>query len=298
MKKKTLVGCLSAISCETLYGLSYLFTKTATGSAGELQLLGWRFAAALLFFTLLRAGGVIHIDLKGKPVWPLVRAAILCPGVYFFCEVYGISLTTAAESGTMLASIPMVSMLLSSVMLKKRPTLMQKVGAPITLVGVVMSAVSAGMSVRFSPLGYLLLMGGVLVYALYSVYVARAEGYSGAELTYAMLLCAAVVYVPAAIVEGAIHGTLGELVRLPFVNGGFALTVVCQGLGCSVLAFFLGNVAISTLGVNRTASFIGISTLVSIVAGVLVLGEPFTLLQGVGAVLIVLGVTVANTRTE
>ena len=35
-----------------------------------------------------------------------------------------------------------------------------------------------------------------------------------------------------------------------------------------MLAFFLSNVAIFKIGVNRTSSFIGVATVVSIIAGV------------------------------
>lgn len=65
-------------------------------------------------------------------------------------------------------------------------------------------------------------------------------------------------------------------------------------LGCSVLAFFLSNTAITKIGVNRTASFIG----VSIAAGALVLGERFTAGQLAGAAAILAGVYIANAGTE
>ncbi len=74
--------------------------------------------------------------------------------------------------------------------------------------------------------------------------------------------------------------------------------VLYQGIGCSVLAFFLSNVAISKIGVNRTASFIGFSTVVSILAGALLLHESFTALQTVGVAVILAGVYIANMTTK
>ena len=60
--------------------------------------------------------------------------------------------------------------------------------------------------------------------------------------------------------------------------------------------FFLSNVAIARIGVNRTSSFIGVATVVSIIAGALILKEQFTVFQVVGAVLIIIGVYTANAR--
>lgn len=99
-------GSLAALGCEALYGLSYIFTKQATDSASPLSLLGWRFLVAFLVMTVLILVGVIHIDLKGKKIRPLLLVAIFDPVLYFIGETFGISHTTASESGVFLACIP------------------------------------------------------------------------------------------------------------------------------------------------------------------------------------------------
>lgn len=71
-------------------------------------------------------------------------------------------------------------------------------------------------------------------------------------------------------------GSISQLAALPFSDAGFLSAVLYQGFGCSILAFFLSNAAIAKIGVNRTASFIGVSTVVSVVAGVVLLHESFT----------------------
>lgn len=76
------------------------------------------------------------------------------------------------------------------------------------------------------------------------------------------------------------------------------IAILYQGIGCSVIAFFLSNIAISKIGVNRTASFIGISTVVSIVAGALILKENFSVYQLIGAIVIIMGVYVANANIK
>ena len=66
-QKNNTVGILCAIGCETLYGLSYIFTKQATACASELVLLGWRFFLAALVMSLCVLLGFIKVILKGKP---------------------------------------------------------------------------------------------------------------------------------------------------------------------------------------------------------------------------------------
>ena len=97
-----------------------------------------------------------------------------------------------------------------------------------------------------------------------------------------------------ALGEAALDGNVSGLLWLPFRDTQFLISVLYLGIGCSVFAIWLSNLAIEKLGVNRAASFIGVATLVSVLTGTLMLRESFTVPQIVGAVLIVLGVYMAN----
>jgi drug/metabolite transporter (DMT)-like permease len=113
-----------------------------------------------------------------------------------------------------------------------------------------------------------------------------------------MIIAGAVVFVILAMTEGIVKGNLGQIVVLPFVDTGFLIAVLYQGIGCSILAFFLSNLAIAKIGVNRTSSFIGVATVVSIAAGAFLLKEPFTIWQIIGAVVIIIGVYTANAKQK
>ena len=86
---------------------------------------------------------------------------------------------------------------------------------------------------------------------------------------------------------------LRQLERNAF-NVCILAAVIAAMVGCSVAAFFLSNAAIAKIGVNKTSSFTGVSTIVSILAGALALGEPLHIGQIVGAAVIVAGVYTAN----
>ena len=289
-----LIGCLCALGCEALFGLSYAFTKQATDVASPLALLGWRFLIAFAVMAVLVAVRAVKVDLSGKALRPLLLVALFSPCLYFIGETVGISHTTASESGVFLACIPVASLVASTLLLRKRPTRLQVAGILVTLVGVLVTVFAVGSSSSLSPIGYGFLLLAVVSYALYTVSVDRAEGFSGMEVTFAMLGAGALVFVALALAEGAVGGTLRDLATLPFSNPAFAVAALYQGIGCSVAAFFLSNVAIARIGVNRTVSFIGVATVVSIAAGALLLGEPFTVPQAIGAAVIVAGVCTAN----
>ena len=291
---RVLTGSLCALGCEVLYGLSYLFTKQTAETASPLALLGWRFVVALAAMSLCVALEFIPVRLKGRRLGPLLRVALFCPCLYFIGETVGIRETTVTESGVFLACVPALSLLASTVILKKKPTKRQIIGSLVTFLGVMTTVVAVGLSSSLSPVGYAALMLAVVAYALYSVFVDLAADYIGAEITYVMLCSGAAFYGLLALGEAAAHGALSELLTLPARSGTFLAVVLYQGIGCSVAAFFLSNAAIAKIGVNKTSSFIGVSTIVSILAGALALGEPLSVGQIVGAAVIVAGVYTAN----
>ena len=295
-QKNNTVGILCAIGCETLYGLSYIFTKQATACASGFALLGWRFFLAVLVMSLCVQLGFIKINLKGKPLKPLLLVALCSPCIYFIAETIGIGHTTASESGVFLACIPVATLIASTLILKEKPSKMQLLGILITLAGVLITVFAVSVASSLSVLGYAFLLVAVVSYALCSVFVDKAAAYTSAEITYVMLLSGATLFVLLAVAEAGFHGTLSELVRLPFQEPSFLIAILYQGIGCSVLAFFLSNLAISKIGVNRTSSFIGIATVVSILAGAILLREAFTGFQIAGAVVIIAGVYTANIK--
>ena len=295
-KNKILTGCLCALGCEVLFGLSYVFTKKASETAGAFELLGWRFFIAFVVMTVLVLTGIIKVNLKGKNLKPLLTVALFSPVIYFIGETVGIGNTSASESGVFLACIPVASLAASSLILKKKPEKIQLVGIAITLVGVLITVFAAGISATFSAVGYAFLTVAVVSYALYSVFVEKAYAFSEAEITYLMLAVGAVAFVSVALVKSIIDGSTAELIRFPFENTSFLIAILYQGIGCSILAFFLSTAAIARIGVNRTSSFIGASTVVSMIAGMIILQENLTLWQIIGAMIIVAGIYTANLK--
>ena len=169
------------------------------------------------------------------------------------------------------------------------------IGIIITLIGVIITVTAVGISSSLSILGYGFLLLAVFSYSLYSVFVEKASEYTGMEITVAMLSIGALVFVVIAICKSCINGNINNLM-LPFKESAFVAAVLYQGIGCSIGAFFLSNIAIANIGVNKTASFIGISTVVSIVAGVLILQENFNMYQVFGGAAIITGVYTANIK--
>lgn len=99
-----------------------------------MTLLCWRFLIAFAAMSFCLLTGIARIHLKGKNLLPLFCIAVFQPTIYFIAETAGIGATTASESGSFLACIPVGTLLASSVILKKKPKKMQIIGT-IGIVG-------------------------------------------------------------------------------------------------------------------------------------------------------------------
>ena len=294
IKEKTPFGILSVIACEVLWGFSFLFTKTATDSASPLALLSWRFVVAFLVLSLLALMRIVKLDFRNKSLSALLLLALFVPGFYFIGETVGIKLTTASESGAIIACIPIGALLLSTFMLRQPPTKLQVAGVGVTTIGIFVILLAKGLNATLNPLGYLMLLVAVVSYGLYSVFAQKASQFSSAEKTYAMIALGAIVFTPLALVESARNNSLREFVMLPFAHHEFLTAILYLGIGCSVIAFLLYNMALTSIGTNRTSSFAGLATLVAILAGVIILKEGYSLAQGIATVLVIAGVYLAN----
>jgi drug/metabolite transporter (DMT)-like permease len=207
----------------------------------------------------------------------------------------GIVLTSVAETGIIISTFPVVTMIMASVFLREHPSKMQIVSIIVSVLGAAVVVFSQGiLSPTFNPLGYLALFGAVISAGLFFVFSRGVTGYSNAAKSYVMMGMGFAAFTAAAAVEHARNGSVSEWLTLPFRDRSFLAAALYLGALTSVVGTWAQNFSIARLGVHRSSAFSGVSTVVGVLAGVLLLGEPFTLAQGCGMAMILLGVTGVN----
>ena len=182
--------------------------------------------------------------------------------------------------------------------LQKKPTRFQTSGICLTVVGVIVCVTAKGFESSFSGIGYIMLCMAVLSYSLYCVSAEKADKTTSIEKTYVMIACGACFFATMAIARSIAAGTVVDLLMLPFQNTVFLFSIVYLGIVSSVISFVLFNISISSIGTNKASSFVGISTAVSVLAGVFILDEKFSAMQCYGTLIILLGVYIANMKSR
>ncbi|MBO5408593.1 MAG: DMT family transporter [Clostridia bacterium] len=296
MKKdhKNLRATLAALFAQVIFGFSFLFTKLALGVATPFIVLADRYLVAVIAMSLIIVISKTKLRFS-RQFWKLMVMACFQPVLYFLFETYGIRMTTSSFSSVMIAMIPVVSMISGIFLLQEIPSFLQYVFTALSVVGVSWMAFLGTSDGTVTPLGILLLSGAVVSSVCYNVMSRRLSSeFSPLERTYVMMLTGFVVFMGVALVENFKNPLV---VFLPFTHTTFTGSVFYLGAVSSVLAFFLMNYANTYLPVSKTTVFSNFTTVVSVVAGVLFLQEPFSLQAFVAIALIIIGVGGAQLQT-
>ena len=300
-KKTHTLSLLAALTSAVIFGMSFMFSKLALEVAAPTVLLAFRFTVAVAAMSLvilvnalvgkLRGRPLFAFSLWGKPVYKLVLLGIVQPVAYFIFENYGILYTSSAVAGTIIAAVPVCCILMDVLVLHERVTLKQVLCALGAIGGVALISVGGAMMV--SALGMLFLVLTMLSDTLYyGISHNAAKRFTPFEMTYVMFIVGMVVFIPVGLIyAGGLHS---PLITGPMHDGGFWVAVLYLGLLSSVLAYGLLNFANSHLSVSETSLFSNVTTVVSVLAGVVLLKEPFSVWQMLGVAVILVCVFVAN----
>lgn len=289
----TTKALIAAVAAQIVWGLSFMFTKTALEHTSAHMLLSVRFMISFLIMLLIVLTGRARISLRGKPIGLFIAMGLCEPVIYFIAETNGIKYTTSSFSGLMISIIPVITVLLSTIFLHEKLSLKRFAWILVSFAGVILISVDNSADGVIMLKGVLYLLAAMISAAFYTILSRSISGtFTAFERTFVMMLMAFVAFTGEAIIkEGTGYGAaFVSAVQDKYV----ILPILFLAVVCSVGAFFCNNYAMTYLEVNRLAVFANITPVISVTAGVLILGEPFSLIIVVGIVLILTGVYMVN----
>jgi drug/metabolite transporter (DMT)-like permease len=278
---------LAAVSVSVIWGLSFLSTKVAIASLPPMTLATARFVVAVL--VLLPIAFFMRLDLRFRlRDLPLMAAGgLFGVSLYFLCENNGIALLTASESSLVIATIPVITMLVDRAVLKSAIARRSYVGAILSFAGVALIvAPSLGGASASSIEGFLFMGGAALCWVAYALVTKPLSGrYSGLSISFWQCFFGLLGCLPFAFAEAPTFEGLGPAV---------ILNVLYLGLFCSAAGYLLYIAAMNNLGAGATSVFLNLVPVVSVVAAYLLLGERLGGMSLAGGAIAVAGVYLAT----
>lgn len=292
-KNRQFLGIMCALCANLIFGFSFIFSKLALNVSQPLIILSVRFSVAFIFLNILWLLGAFKINLKAKQKTKLILMAIAQPLLYFIFELYGLSLVSSALSGVIIALVPVAVMIFSSLFLHEKPTLIQAIFTLLSIVGVSAISIISNDGSKNHFLGIILLIGAVICASIFNILSrSEAETFTPFERTYIMFLVGSVGFNLIAIFN--FKAKFIPLVFEAVTNKTFIISIIYLAIISSVLAFLLYNFSTSNISVVQSSSFSNIITVVTVLAGVLILKEFLTALQYILCGIIILGVWGVN----
>ena len=277
-----------AVGAQVFWGLGFLASAIGQESASPLVLMSYRFDIALVLLTLPIIFGKQRLRLRGKNIVPLLLLGMAEPCIYFIGEQYGIKYSNSAFAGIMVAVIPIVSLILAAVFLKQRSSRAQWLFSALSIAGIIVITLSenSGGTVTFK--GFALLVLCVITGSAYSVMSSGvSDKFSVFERTYVMQVMGAVFFTSLALIEN--HGSFAAIIA-PAANARYLTAALFLAAGPSVMGYTMFNYALSNAPVANVIIFQNLATVISVLAGMFVLGEHLTTLSLVSMLAVLLGI--------
>lgn len=259
-----------------------------------INLIRWVLACIVLVpLTLVLEG---HFPRPARHQW-FSLAAMAVTGVVLFNSLVYLSLrhTTSTNAALINGTTPILTMVIAAVVGLDRLTGRRLAGAFVSLVGVgwivSQGSLEALIGLSFNR-GDLIMLVAALMWAIYTILLNRTRG---ALSPLATLTIVSVLALPPLGVIGGYElmtQTIGSVT--PIVVVGLVYISILASVG----AFMAWSIGITEIGAARGSIFLNLIPVFTALIAVLTLGERIGLVQLVGGLLVIGGVTLASLRGQ
>jgi drug/metabolite transporter (DMT)-like permease len=286
--RATILTEVSLILAAVFWGANYAATKFAALSVAPLSIVAVRFVVAgLIMYAVLRVLEPAS-RLTRKDVLPMAGLGCLGVAVGQTAFTYGVSMTSAANTGLIFATAPIWGLLFGFVLGLERPTWRGATGVGLSILGVGV-VFYEGLGVEGSRLGGdFLVLSAAIGFGAYTVLSMRVLGRHSplAVATYPILF----------------GGPLVLVFSAPFFTGldwgsitvGAWSAVAFSAVFATAFAFSAWQTGISRIGANRVLVYQYLITITGVASGIVFFGEDLGLEKIVGGLFILLGVYLAR----
>lgn len=292
VKQSKLLIYIASTVAITLWGMSYIWTDKII--AQGIPIFYFVFVRILLAGIILFLFNTAYGRIKRiqKQDWPkFLLLAFFEPFIYFLCETFGLKLTGSPTiSAMVIATIPIFSIGAGILFFKEKVSAVNITGILLSLVGIVMVAMSKGELGQNFVWGIILLLIAVISEVGHASITKSLAGiYSSQIIVMYQFLIGSVYLLPLFLWKG-----LDDFDPEVYLSADVWYPLICLAVLCSSLAFSLWVSTIKSLGVAKSSIF---SALIPVAAAIIawILGhEILNSRQWVGIVISTLGVVLSQ----
>ena len=282
-----------------IYGLAVFFIGNLTETVDFLDVLAIRYLFSFVVMFALKYLGILKIKVGIKDIFvknertPYLKyvliTALFEPVLEMFFETWGISMTTGITAAVICSLSPVMACIAEGIFLKEKTTLWQKIFLGMGIAGVLYIAVNTtSADGKDSIWGILILIMAIASGAMYLTFSRKSgKSFSAMEISYVAVCLGMFVFNAANIVR---HLIMGDILNYfaPCYSMENLIGFLFLSIFCTIVATGMNNFALSKMQASTMSAFGGVSTLVTIAAGVLLNDEKLYTFHFIGLTLILI----------
>lgn len=289
-----------AVLKNVIYGSSIFFTSRLTKNVDVLDVLALRFLMSFSVLLLLKLSGLVKMNIslkdfskksgKRSMMLSLLLTGLFEPVLYMAFETLGISMTTNITAAVILSLTPVSCVICEFVFLHERIDLKKGIFLAIGMVGAIYIAINSQSDGRDSLWGILFILLAVITGALFVTFSRKSSAsFNAMEITYFSCFMGAVAFNGINIIRHLINCDISGYF-VPFMNADNLVGFVFLAIISTIIATGMNNFALARMQVSTMSAFTGLSTLVSIILGVMFNNEELHFYHNIGITLIMIRV--------
>ena len=286
MKRKRVIGHIFAFTTITIWSVAFVSNKVLLAYISPIENMILRFLLAYLLLLFLYPHSS-PFYLKDELRFFLL--GFLGIFVYFLLENFALKYTQAANVGLYMGALPLFTAIFAHFLTKdERLNKNTIIGFLVAIVGIALILLDgAAFTLRLK--GDLLAILAAIVFALYSVALKLApKGYHYIVITRKSFFYGIILMLLYFFLSGKELHTQALTIPVVWIN------ILFLGVLSSGLAFILWQQGIKQIGAMSASNYIYLVPLITAATGIAALDEKLTLKMGFGAVLILIGLFIAQ----
>lgn len=294
MKKSTMIlGNLAIFMAVLFWGFSFVSMKQLINSGiPPFTMIAVRYGIVCLAFLILFSLWLHPRKKTKRDHWLLFWSGFVGITAYFIFEAKGIELTTASSASMIIATVPIYSILVDIFYYKNPVKPIQWIGIWLTIAGVFLIIKPDPTAIISSRnlLGNLLMLGACFSWVAYSMLSKKLHHQFGSiEISAFQSFYASWPFLFLSLTE---KSKWVPIVGIQWIH------LLFLALLCSVLSYFLYQVALKNLGITIVSAYINLIPVVGVIGSVLVLHETVTVLQIIGGSIVLFALFLVNQKPE
>ena len=284
---------LVALAFTFSIGFSFFGIKKCVPYADTLTILSYRYVAALvgviLWIGISKMLGVYPKSEMKRPKARLYQTAAFYI-LFMIFQILSMFFASSIEGAIVYAMVPIFAKIIGRVVLGEKSTRLQMVFVVVTVASLIVLIVLNATDISLNFKGIVFMAIGTFFMGCQNVSARYVRGvFKPIEITAAIAIGGSVIFIGASLIKAAVTDSFDKLIE-PAGHADFLIWASFLGIFCILLSAQFMAYMLAHMEIIQSTIFNSASTLVSVIAGALILGETLCWYHYICGALILTGV--------